>query len=536
MSSIFEQALKSTLSNTVSVTENGAVGFKTAGNPLLDINFAASSLRQKSVQEIEKMFSDAYYFDPVRAVQWMFLLRDVRSGMGERNSFRVCFSWLAHTRPEIAEKLLNIIDLYGRWDDLICLLNVCTLSNDFHKKIIDIIDDQITEDYKKMEAGKPISLLAKWMPSITTSSKRTVNLARRIAKELNLSEKKYRKMLSALRNYLNVVEVKASAKNWSEIDYETVPSCANLKYKNAFLRNDEARRREYLGKLEKGEAKINSSVAFPCDIVHKYVTASSSSRYGYYSYNYNNIQIDTALEAMWKSLPDFVKTNDHSTSTIVVADSSGSMTSSASGNMSILTVAQSLAIYFSEKLTGPYKDKCITFSNRPQYLDFTNCKSLIDKIKIMYSHSEVANTNIEAVYDLILQTAIDNNLKQEDIPANVLLVSDMEFDSMVDFNDCGCYSYHNNYSAKQYALFEQIKKRYEAANLIMPRTVFWNVGSRTGTIPIQEHKTGTALVSGYSPAIAKMVFSAKLDPYEVLLETLDSDRYAAIKDLIKDVI
>jgi hypothetical protein len=203
--------------------------------------------------------------------------------------------------------------------------------------------------------------------------------------------------------------------------------------------------------------------------------------------------------------------------------------------MSILTVAQSLAIYFSEKLTGPYKDKCITFSNRPQYLDFSNCKSLLDKIKVMYSHSEVANTNIEAVYDLILQTAIDNNLKQEDIPANVLLVSDLEFDSMVDFNGCGHYSY-NNYSAKQCALFEQIKKRYEAANLIMPRTVFWNVGSRTGTIPLQQHETGTALISGYSPAVAKMVFSMKTDPYEVLLETLDVERYKVIEEVIKNVI
>jgi hypothetical protein len=155
----------------------------------------------------------------------------------------------------------------------------------------------------------------------------------------------------------------------------------------------------------------------------------------------------------------------------------------------------------------------------------------------MYSHSEVANTNIEAVYDLILQTAINNNLKQEDIPANVLLVSDMEFDSMVHFNGCErCYSFDNKYSAKQCALFEQIKKRYEAAGYVMPRTVFWNVGSRTGTIPLQEHTTGTALVSGYSPAIAKMVFSAKIDPYEALLETLNSERYVGIKDLIKDII
>lgn len=529
MSSTFETALKNTLANEISVTENGAIGFKTSGKALLDLNFSVSSLRKADKETIEKKFSDAFFESPIYAIKWLFFARDARCGVGERRLFRICFAWLANTRPEIVKVLIPLIAEFGRFDDLF----YSGLEGELWDVVVDYIDNQITEDYKNASAGKPTSLLAKWMPSISTSSPKTVALAKKLCKALKLSEKEYRKMLSKIRAHLKVVEVDASAKNWAAIDYEKVPSMANLKYKNAFLRNDEARRREYLAKLDKGEAKINSSVAFPCDIVHNYVSQNTS--YGYCRYNY--IQNDSALEAMWKSLPDFVKANDASTSTIVCADDSGSMTASASGNMSILTVAQSLAIYFSEKLTGPYKDKCITFSSRPQYLDFTNCKSLADKIKVMYSHSEVANTNIEAVYDLILQTAIDNNLKQEDIPANVLLISDCEFDSMVDFNDCGGrYSYNVNYSAKQCALFEQIKKRYEAANLIMPRTVFWNVGSRTGTIPIQEHKTGTALVSGYSPAIAKMVFSAKTDPYEVLLETLDAERYKIIEEAIKDAI
>lgn len=519
MSSTFETALKNTLANEISVTENGAIGYKTSGKALLDLNFSVSSLRKAAKETIEKKFSDAFFENPTYAVKWLFFARDVRGGMGERRIFRICFAWLANTRPEVVKKLIPLIAEFGRFDDLF----YSGLEGELWNVVVDYIDNQITEDYKNVEAGKPTSLLAKWLPSCNTSSSETRTLAKKIYTALKLSEKEYRKMLSKIRANLKVIEVNASAKNWSAIDYEKVPSMANLKYKNAFLRNDEARRREYLAKLDKGEAKINSSVAFPCDIVHNYILKG----HGYY--NYNMIQIDSALEAMWKSLPDFVKANDHATSTIVCADDSGSMTDRASGNMTILTVAQSLAIYFSEKLTGPYKDKCITFSSRPQYLDFSNCKSLIDKIKVMYSHSEVANTNIEAVYDLILQTAIDNNLKQEDIPANVLLISDMEFDSMVNFNGCSRYSYNGNYSAKQCALFEQIKQRYEAAGYVMPRTVFWNVGSRTGTVPIQEHKTGTALVSGYSPAIAKMVFSAKTDPYEVLLETLDAERYAAIE-------
>ena len=532
MSSMFETALKNTLNSEVSYTENGAVGYKTSGKALLDLNFSVSSLRKASKETIENKFSAAFFESPMYAVKWLFFARDIRGGMGERNIFRVCFGWLANARPEVAKKLIPLVGEYGRFDDLF----YSNLKSDVYDEVIEYVSSKLAEDLDGVNKGKSVSLLAKWLPSCNTSSVETKRLARKLYKDLGMTEAEYRKILSKLRSYLKVIEVDASAKNWSEINYEKVPSMANLKYKNAFLRNDETRRREYLGKLEKGEAKINSSVAFPCDIVHKYITANPSSRYVHYNYNYNNIQIDTALEAMWKSLPDFVKANDASTSTIVCADDSGSMTSSASGNMSILTVAQSLAIYFSEKLTGPYKDKCITFSSRPQYLDFTNCKSLIDKIKVMYSHSEVANTNIEAVYDLILQTAIDNNLKQEDLPANVLLISDMEFDSMVHFNGCDYYSRNGAYSARQRALFEQIKKRYEAAGYVMPRTVFWNVGSRTGTIPLQQHATGTALVSGYSPAVAKMVFSAKTDPYEVSLDALNAPRYAKIGEMIEGLV
>jgi hypothetical protein len=106
-----------------------------------------------------------------------------------------------------------------------------------------------------------------------------------------MEEKEYRKTLSRLRKYLDVVEVKMSAKKWGDINYEAVPSRANLIYNSAFLRNDEQRRKEFLSKLEKGEAKINSSVLFPHDIVHNYLHLP----YGWYQVKPK----DATLEAMW---------------------------------------------------------------------------------------------------------------------------------------------------------------------------------------------------------------------------------------------
>jgi hypothetical protein len=351
------------------------------------------------------------------------------------------------------------------------------------------------------------------MPSLNASSEKTKKYASIICKKMKDTPRSYRKFLSKMRKYIDVVECKMSAKEWNAIDYETVPSRANLIYNNAFLRNDEERRREYLGKLEKGEVKINAGTLYPHDIVHKYV----NNGWGAYVKS-----LDATLEGLWKALPDTVKGAEN---TIVVADGSGSMTCNVGGNTSVtaLDVANALAIYFSERSSGEFKDKYITFSSRPQLVDFSNAKTLRDKIQIALRHDEVADTNIEAIFDLILRTAVKNNMSQEDMPKNILIISDMEFNS-------ACYSRPNE------ALFETIAKKYATLGYKLPRLIFWNVNSRTGTVPVKENDLGVALVSGFSVNIVNMVMSNKLDPYECLLDVLNTERYQPIEDAIKDIV
>ena len=530
----FDAALKKTLNSGVSTTENGAVGFKTSGKKLLDLNFAVSSLRNKSEAEIEKMFSEAYYESPLLAIKFMFFMRDVRQGMGERRSFRICMKWLAGVRPDVAQKVVKLVADYGRFDDLFCLVNPdknAITTSIVECEVIKIIDEQWAADVKNMNNGKAISLLAKWLPSVNTSSPKSVALAKYFCKKFGLSEKQYRKTLSAMRKYLNVIEQKMSAKQWNEIDYSAVPSKANVKYNAAFLRNDEARRREFLSKLEKGEAKINSSANFPSDIVHAY----AQKGVGYSYYYQTDTTIDPALEAMWKALPNITVNGN----VLAVADGSGSMTARAGtgSSMTALEVANALAIYCAEHCTGPFNNKYITFSNRPQYVDMSKAKTLAEKLDIAYKHNECANTNLEATFDLVLQTAVEHNLKQEDIPTLVIL-SDMEIDAGADFGSG--YSYWNsisNYSARKTALMEKIRQKYAVHGYSLPRTIWWNICSRTGTIPMtQNPDTGIILCSGYSQSQFKMIASNKTDPYEVLVEALNVERYAPIENAIKDVV
>ena len=509
----FVKAMENELNNAKQLTENGAVGYATTGKKLLDLNFAVASLRKASEQEIVNKFIDAYYENPMLAVKWLFYASDVREGLGERRTFRVIMNYLAEQHTDVAMAVLELIPEYSRWDNLIVLLN-CN-NADVSNKVLDIIRQQLRCDLEDMNAGRPVSLIAKWLPSINTSSKKSRELAKIIANAFHFDEKTYRKTLTKLRNYLNVVECKMSAKEWENIDYSAVPSKANIKYSNAFMRNDEARRKAYLESIKKGETKINAGVLFPHDVVHKY------SRYGWgCSVN----PYDEALEQVWKSLKDIGNIEN----TIVVADGSGSMTCRVDNNSSVtaLEIANALAIYCGERCSGEFKDKYITFSSRPQLVDMTMANSLHDKLEIAYRHGEVANTNIEAVFDLILKTAINNNMTQDEIPQNVLILSDMEFDM------CAI----SNYGAVNATLFDNIADKYAEHGYNLPRLVFWNLNSRTGTIPVKQNDIGVALVSGFSANVMKLVLNGELDPYKALVKALNAERYNAVEEEICDVL
>lgn len=508
----FLNAMKKTVNReyNVSITENGALGYRTTGKELLDINFSVSSMRNMSEQKIIDKFVKTFYEDKLLAVKWLFYAADVREGMGERRLFRICFSYLAKNHKDIAKAVLQLIPEYTRWDNLFVVLDT-----ELFKEAAELIQHQLMEDLANMTEHKPISLLAKWMPSVNASSEETRRLARLLIAEFGMTQKSYRKMLSQMREYLKVVEVSMSAGNWEAIDYAEVPSRANLIYRNAFLKNDEQRRKEYLNKLEKGEEKIHAGVLFPHDIVHSYCEQK-----GWMSILKR--EADTALEEMWKALPDYVQGNGN---TICVADGSGSMnTRVGNTDISCLDVANALAIYFSERCHNAMKNQYITFSEHPQFVQLGKAENLREKIEIAKRYNEMANTNIEAVFDLILQTAVHERMKQEEMPANILILSDMEFDNC---------AVGNGGAKPTKEFFTVIAQRYARYGYKLPRLVFWNICSRTGTIPVRENALGVALVSGFSPAIMKMVLSESTNPLDCLLEQLNAKRYDAVEDAMR---
>lgn len=393
---------------------------------------------------------------------------------------------LAQKNPKVASRLVSLIPYYGRWDDLLCLEGTLVWT-----ETLETIKTQLNEDLN----SEKVSLAAKWMPSINASSKESKRLGRLIADHMGWSERQYRKNLANLRAKINIVETSMCRKDWSVIEYERLPSRAAMMYRNAFKKHDEHRYSEYLSRVENGEAKINTGTLFPYDIVNKYLYKGSTN--------------DKTLELQWDSLPDYMEGLEFNG--LVVADVSYSMT--WNGGMP-MAVCLSLAVYIAERNQSEiWKNKFLTFSQSPT-LETILGNTIEEKIRHILSSRWGGNTDLMATFKVILDSATSNNVAANDMPQKLIIVSDMQFDQACRSN--------------KRTNFEQIQKLYRKAGYEMPELVFWNVNA-SANVPIQADDTGTALVSGCSPAILKSVLSGKIiSPVEVMMNSLYVERYDPI--------
>ena len=487
--------------NNHSRTENGAWGLKTTQHELLDLHFQVSSLRMRRPEYIADSFVKAYYENSHYAVKWLFYLRDIAEGLGERRSFRICMRYLAESQTGIAREIMELIPQYGRYDDLMIYLDT-----PLQEEMGAYIGRQLKADRAAMEMGRSASLLAKWLPSINTSCAATRAMAVRIARMLGMDRREYRKTLSALRAYLDVVEVKMSDSQWERVDYEKVSAKANLRYDAAFARHDRERREDYLRRVYLEDGKLNSRGVMPYEIVHKIYTGSNSCYWN------ASLKENLLAELMWQKLLQEGFQNDWGLQDcIVVADGSGSMYSpvDSSGLVSAIEVCHSLAIYFAAQLKGVFHDMAISFSETPQLIDLSRGKSLKEKLEIMRAYDEVANTNIQAVFRLLLDMAVSHDVPAEQIPGQVLIISDMEFDEASSrYGDRRRQGFNG-------MLFERIAAEYAEAGYPMPRLIFWNVCGRSNTIPAVTGEQGICLLSGFSQNGMKAATHREIkDPYQ----------------------
>jgi len=475
----------------VAYTENGATAYATTKSAVLDLFAQINAFRSRSESDIIKMFDKSLSQEELLTMKMIFWSRDIRGGQGERRTFRTILKYLANRHPDYIRKNIDLIPEFGRWDDVYALFGT-QCESDATKLIVNQWLKDLGEKYP--------SLMAKWLKSENTSSKESVALATKTRMILGLTPRGYRKHLSELRRRINVLERLISSNQWDKIEYDKLPSKAGLKYKDAFMEHDEDRYKGFISSLKKGEKKVNVGTLYPYELVRRVMLHGEDQE---------------ILDQMWKNLPDYV--GDDKSNVLVVADTSGSMCSDE--HLPIATCI-SLAMYFAERNHGVFANHFITFSAKPKLQQILGT-TLASRINNLSRAEWTQNTDIEAVFDLILNTAKKNNLPQSDMPSRIVIISDMEFDASKGYS---------RRSSNDVALFKEIEQRFMQNGYTMPRLVFWNVNATSEQFPMTMTDAGVQLVSGHSPTLFTSLLKGEyLSAWEMMLKVIDADRYSVVK-------
>lgn len=492
-------------------TENGALTHKSTGTDLYDMFALGGAMRTRSDEDVILMFQKAYKENPVYAMKCLFYLRDVRGGQGERRFFRTVMKYMAKHNADAVHDMIQHIPEYGRWDDLYVFVGT-----PLEKDAFEFIKGQLALDVQ----CKTPSLLGKWLKSENTSSAESRKLAHITKTHMGMTSRQYRKTLSILRARINIVERLMSENRWDEIEFDKIPSRAGLIYKNAFARHDIEREkngaRTYEDFAKDTTTKVNAKALYPYEVVDK---ALNRMRH---SWGSNTVALDDTDRLMinkyWDNLADYF--NGKTFNGMAIVDTSGSMCGSEAS--APINVAISLGMYCAEKAKGPFQNHFISFESNPHFIEVEGV-DFCDKVYRVSRAPWGGSTNIEGAFDMMLDVAITNHCTQDEIPQNLIVISDMEFNYCVSSN-----AYRSSWGGGGVndTLFEKMRAKWAAHGYAMPHLVFWNVQARQNNIPMRD-EANVSYVSGMSPVIYEMLLSGKT-AQDLMYEKLDSERYAPI--------
>lgn len=458
-------------------TENGALAYTTTDSKMLDFFAAIGGMRERDEKDIISLYLAARNEDKELADKVILYSRDIRGGLGERRIGKILLKTLANIDPQKVIRNFQLFVDMGRFDDLYCLEGT-QVEDEMWK----FMKETILTDYSKAKEGKPISLAAKWMKSINTSSKESRRLAKKFCSISHMSEKAYRKILSALRSYTNVVETKMSANEWNTINYETVPSVAMKRYTCAFNRRDAERFTDFKSAVTKGEAKINATTLYPYDLIHDLIYDGSTDR--------------AIIEAQWKALPNYFKEGRN---VVCCADVSGSMYGMP------MAASIGLAMYCAAHNTGDYHGYFLTFTDIPRFFKLDENESLEKNVEKV-SEEVGYNTNLDGMLEAVFDMAV----KAQESPEALLIISDCEIDRF-------------NYDPRNYEdIVEKWTKQYKENGLAMPKLIFWNVSARQNTFLSKHTNPYVSFVSGCSAStFSNLTQLIDLSAYEAMRAILD---------------
>lgn len=466
----------------IKTTENGALAYNSLDTNLLSFFAIVGAMRNRDEKDIVDKYLAARNEDKELADKIILYTRDIRgAGLGERRVGRILLKELAKIDPAKVKRNFETFVELGRFDDLYALVDT-PCEDDMWK----FMAKTMVSDIIAMSKGQPISLAAKWMKSINTSSAESRKLAKKFCRINNISERTYRKTLAMLRRYSNVVETKMSSNRWDSIDYEAVPSYAMHKYNHVFYKHDEDRFKDYKKALANGEAKINATTLFPHNVVLNYL----------YTNRFDNK--DEITEAQWKALPNYFKEGRN---VVCCADVSGSMAGMP------MAASIGLAIYCAQHNVGPYKNLFLTFTDYPRFFEIKENSRLFENICKVKEHVGY-NTNMDGMFEAIYEVA----KKSKEAPEALVIISDMEIDRFMREGACD-------------NIIDKWVKKFREIGLECPKLILWNAAARNDTF-LTSGNPRVSFVSGVSAGtFANLSTLIDKSAYDAMVEILNQYEY-----------
>ncbi|KAF0716977.1 Aste57867_2563 [Aphanomyces stellatus] len=494
----FATAAKEVAVQKMTTTWNGAVSHATTTSGRVDLYY--SVLRGTPEARVAELMTASYKEDALHTLKLVAYLRDIRGGKGERLVARHAIKWLAlHHPEELKHNLQHYVAEYGRFDDLLALVETPV-----EAFALTVYAEQLKKDLAALEAQKPVSLCAKWVPSEKKAADKKARVNLKLAKTMKISAAELRKTyLAPLRASLKLLESFMCAKDWDGIDLNMVPSVAmhiHGKPKHAFERHLADKFATWKDGLKSGKTKVNAAVLHPHQVVQQYFSGWSITT-----------EVNELVEAQWRVMVQNGRDLGTLSRTLVMSDVSGSM---YSPNGVPMAVSIALGILISELVLDEFKGLVMTFETTPRFHTVVG-ETLLQKVLSLASAPWGGSTNFIAALRLILSTAKAKQIARDQMPEKLIVVSDMQF------NVAGSLSETN---------FQVLKREFTDAGFDVPHLIFWNVNGRTTDAPTLSTEANVSLLSGFSPAVLKAALTGEqLTPFQTMLNAILDARYDLIQ-------
>lgn len=444
-----------------------------------------SYLRVAKEEEIILAFKSIFYSNKEIGLKFLFFIRDIKKGLGERRIFRVLLTYLGKNEKDILINNLNLISIYGRWDDYYSLFDT-----PLEKVVINIFKKQLKKD---ITSDYP-SNLAKWLKSENTSSKESKLLALKTRLLLGYSGKEYRVLLTNLRKKLNLVENNIRIYNYKNIDYKNISPSVLIKYKKAFLRND---RENYLN-IKNNNIIKNKLFLENIDNLISIENVQNKNNI----YLNNNIFNTNNFKNIYnKEIFKIIKNLENPEDTFII---NGIEKIEGDNNKEIKVLIKTMLLYKKINL-NVFRDYYLYFDKIPKFKKIYE-RDTVSEINNLFIDYINNNINLNTGMDLLLFTMIKNNFKQDLAPKSILFIYNKKIDlESIEINE--------------------LKEKWLKAGYKIPKLKLWNLNNFNKDFYIK-NLTNYTYINGYNKNIWSFLIKGKeINKSTILLEKFQDINY-----------